>query len=47
MLFLAVSYAVYDRDFQMQAIRIIVELNRINLLVVDETEEVILQWIKQ
>lgn len=46
-LFLAISYAVYDRDFQKQAIRIIVELNRINLLVVDEAEEVILQWIKQ
>lgn len=45
-LFLAVSKAVYDRRFQQPSYQRAVRQNAIKMLVFDEIEEVILQWIK-
>jgi hypothetical protein len=48
-LFLAVSKAVYDSQVQdpTSAFNAIVERNRINLIVFDDSREVILQWIER
>lgn len=45
-LFLAVSFAVYDRHFLKPAFRVVVQRNKINLIIFDEVEEVILQWVQ-
>jgi XisH protein len=47
-LFLAVSMTVYDKYLQDQnsLFSAIVERNRINLIVFDDSQEVILQWIR-
>jgi hypothetical protein len=45
-LFLAVSHSVYGRYFHMEAVKAVIDLNRIKLLVFDEIREVILQWIE-
>jgi XisH protein len=47
-LFLAVSATVYDKYLQDQnsLFSAIVERNRINLIVFDDSQEVILQWIR-
>lgn len=48
-LYLAVSQSVYDEYIRNEqtAFHSIVERNRINLIVCDTAQEVILQWIKQ
>ncbi|MGH9841499.1 MAG: XisH family protein [Blastocatellia bacterium] len=45
-LFLAVSHAVYDKHFQKPPFKAVVRRNRIKLIIFDETDEVILQWIE-
>lgn len=45
-LFLAVSYAVYGKLFQKPSFKRAMRQNSIKLIVFDENEEVILQWIK-
>lgn len=45
-LFLAVSFKVYDRHFLKRSFKRVVERNKINLIIFDEIEEVILQWIQ-
>ena len=48
-LFLAISFEMYDWQYRKQrsAFRAIVERNKINLIILDEIEEVIQQWIRQ
>ncbi|HZS05948.1 MAG TPA: XisH family protein [Blastocatellia bacterium] len=46
-LFLAISEEVYNEHFQKPLFRTVVERNKINLIVFDQTQEVILQWIRQ
>lgn len=46
-LFLAVSAEVYYRFFQRAAFAALVEYNQINLIVFEETQEVIIEWLKQ
>ncbi|MGK7903175.1 MAG: XisH family protein [Hormoscilla sp.] len=43
-LFLAISQEVYIRDFQTQIFQLAVERNKINLLVYEPKQEVIVQW---
>lgn len=44
-LFLAVSQAIYIKHFQKPIFQLAVERNKINLLVYEPSQEVILQWI--
>lgn len=44
-LFLAVSQDIYTRHFQKPIFQLAVRRNKINLLVYDPNQEVILQWI--
>jgi hypothetical protein len=46
-LFLAISQAVYDKHFQRPSFRKAMQRSGVNLLVFDEIEEVIMQWLKQ
>ncbi len=48
-LFLAVSFEMYDWQYRKPraAFKAIIERNKINLIVFDEIEEAIQQWIKQ
>lgn len=46
-LFLAISEEVYNEHFQKPLFKFVVERNRIQLIVFDQIEEVILQWIRQ
>ena len=46
-LFLVVSKQVYNKLFRRPLFRMVVERNRINLVIFDSSQEVILQWIKQ
>ena len=46
-LFLAVSEDVYYRYFQRPAFTALIAYNRINLIVFERTQEVIVQWHKQ
>lgn len=48
-LFLAVSFEMYDWQYRKprSAFKAIIERNKINLIVFDEIEEAIQQWIKQ
>lgn len=48
-LFLAVSLEMYDWQYSKprSAFRVIIERNKINLIVFDEIEEVIQRWIRQ
>lgn len=46
-LFLAITKDVYISLFSTPAFTLIVERNKINLLVFDQTQEVIVQWINQ
>jgi hypothetical protein len=45
-LYLAVSATVYESFFLREAIQVILRRNRVRLIVVDLTQEEILQWIK-
>lgn len=45
-LFLAICFSIYDRHFLKPAFQAVVKRNKINLIIFDEIEEVILQWIK-
>lgn len=45
-LFLAISEAVYDRHFQRPSFQKAVQRSEIKLLIFDQIEEVILQWLK-
>ncbi len=45
-LFLAISFRVYKKHFQKQSFKRVVQRNSIKLIVFDEIQEVILQWIK-
>lgn len=44
-LFLAVSQAIYIKHFQKPIFQLAVQRNKINLLVYEPNQEVILQWI--
>lgn len=44
-LFLAVSQAIYIKHFQKPIFQLAVQRNKINLLVYEPSQEVILQWI--
>lgn len=44
-LYLAITIAVYDTGFQKQLARLIVERNKVNLLIFDPNQEVLLEWI--
>jgi hypothetical protein len=44
-LFLAISQLTYVRHFQKPIFQLVIQRNRINLLVYDPVQEVILQWI--
>jgi hypothetical protein len=46
-LFLAISEEVYYRYFQSPAFTDLIAYNRINLVVFEQTQEVIVQWHKQ
>lgn len=46
-LFLAINEDIYIDLFTTPAFTLVVEVNKINLLVLDQTQEVIVQWIKQ
>ena len=46
-LFLAITKDVYNNLFSTPAFTLIVEQNKINLLVFDQKQEVIVQWINQ
>jgi hypothetical protein len=43
-LFLAISQAIYIRHFQKPIFQLVVQRNRINLLVYEPEREVIIQW---
>lgn len=44
-LFLAVSEAIYLKHFQKPIFQLVIERNKINLLVYEPEQEVIIQWI--
>ena len=44
-LFLAISEAVYIKHFQKPIFQLVIDRNKINLLVYNPEQEVILQWI--
>jgi hypothetical protein len=44
-LFLAISQIMYIRHFQKQIFQMVIQRNRINLLVYEPVQEVIIQWI--
>ena len=44
-LFLAISQPIYFKHFQKPIFQLVTERNKINLLVYEPTEEVIIQWI--
>ncbi len=46
-LFLAVSQEIYSTHFQKQIFQIAIQRNKINLLVYEPNQEVIIQWITQ
>lgn len=45
-LFLAINQAVYLKHFQKPIFQLVTRRNRINLLVFDSNEEIIIQWIR-
>ncbi|NEP58845.1 MAG: fatty-acid synthase [Symploca sp. SIO2G7] len=45
-LFLAISQEIYIKHFQKPIFQLVVQRNKINLLVYEPNQEVILQWIK-
>ena len=45
-LFLAISHAAYYRIFQRPMFQLAVQRNRLSLIIVDEINEEVLQWIK-
>jgi hypothetical protein len=44
-LFLAISQNIYTKHFQKPIFQLVIQRNKINLLVYNPTSEVILQWI--
>jgi hypothetical protein len=45
-LFLAVSQDIYIKHFQKPIFQLVIQRNKINLLVYKPSQEVILQWIR-
>jgi hypothetical protein len=45
-LFLAVSKPIYNRLFKRPVFQLAVERNKLKLIIIDENQEVILQWVK-
>jgi XisH protein len=44
-LFLAVSQAIYIKHFQKPIFQLVIDRNKINLLIYEPEQEVIIQWI--
>lgn len=45
-LFLAINQAAYSKHFKKPIFELVIQRNKINLLIYESTQEVIVQWIK-